>query len=64
MRRSIIIVYNFSSRWNDEFLASFDLSIKDKKKEAKENREDKKAKIPTIKEPDIKVTKDNACAVM
>lgn len=53
-----------SSRWNDELLAAFDLSNKNQRDERKEKRKDTKEKVPDIKEPDVKVTKDNACSVM
>jgi len=53
-----------SARWNEELLAAFDLSNKNKKDENKEKRQDNKEKVPDIKEPDVKVTKDNACVVM
>lgn len=53
-----------SNRWNEELLAAFDLSNKSKVAEAKEKRKDTTEKVPDIKEPDVKVTKDNACSVM
>jgi hypothetical protein len=40
------------------------LSNKSKVAEAKEKRKDTTEKVPDIKEPDVKVTKDNACSVM
>ena len=54
----------FSSRWNDELLAGFDLSQKSKVAETKEKVKETREKIPEIKEPDIKITKDNACSIM
>jgi len=53
-----------SPRWNEELLAGFDLSQKSKKEETKEKVKENREKIPEIKEPDIKITKDNACNVM
>jgi len=53
-----------SARWNDDLLAGFDLSQKSKAKEVKEKSKEKREKIPDIKEPDIKITKDNACSIM
>jgi len=53
-----------SSRWNDELLAGFDLSQKSKVAETKEKAKDSREKIPEIKEPDVKITKDNACSIM
>jgi len=53
-----------SVRWNDDLLAGFDLSQKSKVKEVKEKSKEKREKIPDIKEPDIKITKDNACSIM
>ena len=53
-----------SHRWNEDLLAGFDLSQKSKKEETKEKTKETKEKIPDIKEPDVKITKDNACAIM
>ena len=53
-----------SSRWGPELMGAFDLSEISKREERKEKRSDNREKVPDIKEPDVKVTKDNACSIM
>lgn len=55
---------NKSPRWGPELLAAFDLSSVSNKEERQEKRSDTREKVPDIKEPDVKVVKDNACAIM
>ena len=45
-------------------MGAFDLSEISKREERKEKRSDNREKVPDIKEPDVKVTKDNACSIM
>lgn len=61
--RKILKLY-FSPRWGPELLAAFDLSEISKREERQEKRSDNREKVPDIKEPDVKVTKDNACSIM
>jgi len=53
-----------SERWNAELLAAFDLSQKSEREERREKNKESREKIPDIKEPDVKITKDNACSIM
>jgi len=53
-----------SSRWGPELLSAFDLSEISKREERQEKRSDNREKVPDIKEPDVKITKDNACSIM
>ena len=61
--KKILKLY-FSPRWGPELLAAFDLSEISKREERQEKRSDNREKVPDIKEPDVKVTKDNACSIM